>query len=182
MRFFCIILAVVGLYSTSYGRAVCPPVITNGKLYGVLPIINQAVTYSEVVDCGAVSQADLYRRVRLWVAQSCHSSGDPFALSDKETGDIVGRFSQVVVLPRSDRSAGGVYTFRYSFTIECTNRKYRATITQIELEESGAKLTPVETYCQKNEPDLQAMYSELDQQLKARLASLQEAVKNYKSF
>ncbi|MBE7174676.1 MAG: DUF4468 domain-containing protein [Williamsia sp.] len=182
MRFLFITLAVVGLLHTSYSMAICPPVITNGKLYGILPMANQTVTYSEVVDCGTISQADLYRRARLWVAQSCQSPGVTLALSDKETGDIVGGFMQIVTLPRSERSIGGLYTFRYSFVIECTNRKYRATITQIELEDNGAKPTPIETYCQKSETDLQAIYSVLDQQLKSRLASLQEAVKNYKSF
>ncbi|GAB2565513.1 hypothetical protein GCM10027190_13760 [Spirosoma areae] len=161
---------------------ICPPVITNGKLHGVLPVVNQKVTYSEVVDCGSVSQADLFRRTRLWVTQSCTSANDTFTLSDKETGDLVGRVSQVVTLPRSESSAGGVYMVRYSFVIECTNRKYRATITQIDLEDGSARPTPIEAYCQKNDKDLQAIYAELDQQLKGKLASLQDSVKNYKPF
>ena len=182
MRFLFITLTIIGLLTTGYSKPVCPPVITNGKLYGILPLVNQNVTYSEVIDCGAVLQADLFRRTRLWVAQSCHSPSDMITLNDKETGDVAGRFTQVVILPRSDRSAGGLFTFRYSFVIECTNRKYRATITQIEWEENGAKPTPIETYCQKVEMDLQTIYSMLDQQLKARLVSLQETIKNYKSF
>ncbi len=182
MRRLSIALIMVCLLSTSYGMMICPPVITNGKLNGILPMASQKVAYSEVVDCGSVSQADLFRRARLWAAQSYHSPGDTFTLSDKESGDLVGRVSQTVVLPRSESSAGGVYTFRYSFIIECTNRKYRATITQIELEESGARPTPIETYCQKNEADRQTLYSALDLQLKASMASLQESVKNYKPF
>ncbi len=170
------------LLSTGYGMAICPPVITNGKLHGVLPVVNQKVTYTDVADCGSVSQADLFRRVRLWVAQSCYSTKDTFTLSDKETGDLAGRVSQVVTLPRSENSAGGVYTFRYSFIIECANRKYRATITQIDVEDGSGKPVPIETYCQKNSTDLQAIYSELDIQLKSKLASLQENVKNYKPF
>ncbi len=182
MRFFCITLIMACLLNPGYGMVDCPPVITNGKLHGILPVVNQNVTYSAVVDCGSVSQTDLFRRVRLWVAQSCHSPGDAFTLSDKETGDVVGRVSQVVTLPRSEHSAGGLYTFRYSFVIECTNRKYRATLTQIELEESGAQSTPIETYCQKNETDLQVIYAALDQKLNTKLASLEEAVTHYKSF
>lgn len=182
MRLFIISLFVVCLVNTSYGVVDCPPAITNGKLYGILPVVNQKVSYSEVAECGAVSQADLFRRVRLWAAQSCHAPDDTFSLSDKETGDLVGRVSQVVTLPRSEQSAGGVYTFQYSFIIECTNRKYRATITQLDLRESGAKLIPVETYCQKNEADLRAIYAALDGQIRDRLASLQEGVKNYKPF
>lgn len=164
-------------------RADCPPVLTDGKLHGILPVVNQRVTYTEIVDCGTVSQADLFRRARLWLTQSFHSPTDTFSLSDKETGDLVGRVTQVVVLPRSESSAGGVYTFRYSFVVECSNRKYRATLTQITLENTGAaRPTAIETYCEKNEKDLQLVCSELDKHLKTTLAALQESVKNYKAF
>jgi len=182
MRHFLIGLFMACFITTSYGVVACPPVITNGKLYGILPVLNQRVYYSDVADCGAVSQADLFRRARLWAAQTCHAPGDTFSLLDKETGDLVGRVSQVVTLPRSEQSAGGVYTFQYSLVIECANRKYRATITQVDVQESGAKPTPIETYCQKNEVDMQAIYAVLDRQLRDRLALLREGVKEYKSF
>ncbi|AUD01400.1 DUF4468 domain-containing protein [Spirosoma pollinicola] len=182
MRLFLIGLLMACLVNSSYGIVDCPPVITNGKLQGILPVVNQKVSYSDVVDCGAVSQADLFRRVRLWATQSCYSPGDTFSLSDRETGDLVGRVSQVITLPRSEHSAGGVYTFRYSFIIECANRKYRATITQLDVLESGNRPAAIENYCQKNEADLQAIYTALDGQINRKLTSLQEYVKNYKPF
>lgn len=182
MRLFLIGLLMASLVNSSYGIVDCPPVITNGKLQGILPVVNQKVNYSDVVDGGAVSQADLFRRVRLWVTQSCYSPGDTFSLSDRETGDLVGRVSQVITLPHSEHSASGVYTFRYSLIIECTNRKYRATITQLDVLENGTKPTPIESYCQKNEAELRAIYTALDGQINHRLASLQEYVKNYKPF
>ncbi|WP_420150858.1 DUF4468 domain-containing protein [Spirosoma sp.] len=168
------------LLGSVYGSS--PPDIMSGGLHGILPVVNQKVTYSEVIDCGSVSQSDLFRRARLWVVQSGHASNELFALSDKETGDLAGRFVQTVVLPRSETSAGGIYTFRYSYLIECANRKYRATLTQIEVDEGNGRFSPIETYRQKNEKDLQAMSQELDRQLKNVLTSLQESVKNYKSF
>ena len=171
------------LFSVGSVLADCPPVVMNEKLHGILPLANQKVTYSEVVDCGSVSQADLFRRSRLWSAQSFHSAKDTFALSDKETGDLISRSTQVVTLPRSESSTGGVYSFRYSIVVECTNRKYRVTISQIDLEESGAaRPTPIETYCQKNDKELQVIYAELDKQLRNVLISFQENVKNYKAF
>lgn len=171
------------LLSTGSVLADCPPVIMNEKLHGLLPLVNQKVTYSEVVDCGSVSQADLFRRSRLWIAQSFHSAKDTFALSDKETGDLVSRSTQVVTMPRSESSAGGVYLFRYNLVVECTNRKYRVTISQIDLEESAtSRPTPIETYCQKNDKELQVIYAELDKQLRSVLTAFQENVKNYKAF
>ncbi|AKD54012.1 DUF4468 domain-containing protein [Spirosoma radiotolerans] len=182
MRLFLIGLFMACLVNPSYGIVDCPPVITNGKLLGILPVVNQKVSYSDVVDCGAVSQADLFRRVRLWAAQSCYSPGDTFSMSDKETGDLVGRVSQVVTLLRSENSVGGVYTFRYSLIIECTNRKYRVTITQLDVLENGTKTTPIESYCQKNEVDLRAIYTALDTQINHKLTSLQKYIENYKPF
>lgn len=163
--------------------ALCPPVMTNGKLHGILPVVNQRVRYSEVVDCGSVSQAELFSRARLWVAQSHYSAQDLFALSDKETGDVVGRVRQVVTVPRSENSPGGVYTFRYSLVVECANRKYRVTLSHLELEDgAGGRSAPIETYCQKPEKDLQVVYAELDTQLRGVLARLQEGVKDYQPF
>ena len=182
MRLFLIGLFMTLFVNSGYAVVDCPPVITNGKLYGILPIVNQKVSYSEVADCGAVSQADLFRRARLWAAQSGYSPGDMFSLSDKETGDLVGRVTQVITLPRSEQSAGGVYTFQYSVVIECTNRKYRATISQLTVLESGTRPMPIEGYCLKNEADLRAIYAGLDQQINHRLASLRESVTNYKPF
>ena len=100
MRLFLIGLLIACLVNPNYGIVDCPPVITNGKLQGILPVENQKVSNSEVADCGAVSQADLFRRVRLWAAKTYYSPGDTFTLSDKETGDLVGRVSQVVSWPR----------------------------------------------------------------------------------
>jgi hypothetical protein len=176
-------LLMASLLSSVFATTLSPSSVIDGKLHGILPVVNQKVTYSEVVDCGSVSQADLFRRARLWIAQSSSSSASTFSLNDKETGDLVSRGKQVVSMPRSESFAGGVFSFRYSFVIECSNRKYRATITQIDVEDGNSdKLIPIEVYSQRNEKDLQLIYQELDKQLKGTLQLLQENVKNYKGF
>ncbi|RRB04274.1 DUF4468 domain-containing protein [Larkinella rosea] len=182
MKLAFLTLLLVGMINAENARADCPPVVVDGKLHGILPVINQKVAYAEVVDCGSVSQVELFRRARLWAAQSVRAMGETFTVSDKETGDLVGKTVQVVTLPRTETSAGGVYSFRYTFVIECANRKYRAMITRVEVDNGDAKPVPVEIYCQKNDKDLRVIYAELDKQLKAVLASLQEDVKNYKAF
>ncbi|WP_338869274.1 DUF4468 domain-containing protein [Spirosoma sp. SC4-14] len=155
----------------------------NTKLLDVLPIVNQKVTYTDVVDCGSVSQTDLFRRARIELAQSSTSGSELFLVSDKETGDLVSRGKLTLTIPRSESFSGGVFSFRYSIVVECSNRKYRATLTNIGIEDGSAeKLTPIEAYTQRSEKDLQLIYTALDQQLKARLAALQENVKNYKPF
>ncbi|MBD2704888.1 DUF4468 domain-containing protein [Spirosoma sp. BT702] len=171
------------LFLTGSVYADSTPNPSDGKLAGIFPVVNQKATYIDVVDCGSVTQTDVFRRVRLWLAQSNSSTVETFPVMDKETGDLAGRLTQVIRLPRTETSAGGIYTFQYSLTIECTNRKYRATITRIELEENGSnKRVSLETFCQRTEKDTQAVCAELDKQLTGVLASLQESVKNYKAF
>ncbi|GAB4017918.1 DUF4468 domain-containing protein [Spirosoma koreense] len=163
-------------------QGTCPPVVVNGKLHGILPVVNQKVIYSEVVDCGSVSQLDVFRRARLWITQSDHTQNEAAALSDKDTGDLAGHFSQTIMIPRSENSAGGVYIFRYAYAIECANRKYRITLSQIRLDEGNGRYIPIEVYCQKTDKELQVIYLELDKQLTSVLAAVQESVRNYKAF
>ncbi len=82
--------------------------------------------------------------------------------------------SPVVTLPRLEQSAGGVCTFQYNLVIERSDRGYRSTITQLDMQESGAKSMPIETYCQKNEVDLRIIYAALDGQTRYRLTSLRD--------
>lgn len=174
---------VASLLTTGYAMSLSQSTLQDETLYGILPVINQKVTYFDVVDCGSVSQADLFRRARLWVAQGTTSANPPFLVNDKETGDLVSRGRVVVNLPRSDNFTGGIFAFRYSLVIECANRKYRATITQFDLEDSvGERLTPIETYAQRNDKELRVIYADLDRQIRKVLAGLQENVKNYRTF
>ncbi|GAB3510592.1 hypothetical protein GCM10027341_49140 [Spirosoma knui] len=174
-------LLITSLLATSFVKADNPPRVMPETVQETLPVVGQKITYAEVVDCGSVSQADLFRRARLWIAQSWDSSQALFSLNDKETGDLAGRVTQVITVPRSESSPGGSYTFRYSLVIECSNRKYRATITQVGIED-GNRYIPVEVYSQKSDKNMELVYAELDKHLKATLAALQENVKNYKAF
>ncbi|GAB3991861.1 hypothetical protein GCM10028807_23210 [Spirosoma daeguense] len=176
-------LAIGCLFLTGSVFAETPPNPSNDKLHDILPVVNQKVTYIDVVDCGSVTQTDIFRRARLWIGQFNLSAPATFPIMDKETGDLAGRLTQVIRLPRTETSPGGVYTFHYSLSIECANRKYRATITRIDLEENGTdKRISIETFSQKNEKDAQVIYTELNKQLTGVLTSLQESVKNYKAF
>lgn len=146
-------------------------------LHPFLSMEDPKTPYSAVVDCGSVSQAELFRRARLWLVQAL--ANDPLALSDPQTGDLVGRLKQVVTLPRTENSAGGVYRFRSTVVIECANRKYRIQITRIELEDNGnSQLLVLDAYRQK----MPSVYAELDKQLQGILASLQHDVTGYKPF
>lgn len=137
------------------------------------------IAYTETVDCGSVSLTDIFRRARLWVSQL--APDNKTLVDDKETGDLVSQGHTTIVIPRSDNSAGGVYHFRYVLSVECANRKYRASIANVEYQEgNGGRVVPLDVFSQK--PENKAAAAELDRKLKEMLADLQTNVKDYKPF
>jgi hypothetical protein len=137
------------------------------------------ISYTETVDCGSVSLTDIFRRARLWVSQSAPDNRT--LVDDKETGDLASQGHMIITIPRSENSAGGVYQFRYVLSVECANRKYRASLANVEyLETSNGRTVPIDVFSQKSEN--KAAATELDTKLKALLADLQTNVKDYKPF
>jgi hypothetical protein len=138
-------------------------------------------TYSEVVDCGSVSQADLFRRSRIWILQSAPE--DKLLLNDRETGDLVSHATLSFNLPRSDNFSGGAFMVSYVLTVECANRKYRSSVTNIQVFQSGStRTTSLESFKLQNEPATKLFQAELDRLIKTRLEQLKLYVRDYKAF
>lgn len=147
--------------------------------HSILPAMTSKIAYTETVDCGSVSLTDIFRRARLWVSQSAPENKT--LVDDKETGDLVTQGHITVTIPRSENNAGGVYKFSYVLSVECANRKYRASLANVEYQEgNGGRSVPLEVFNQKTEN--KAAATELDTKLKALLADLQTNVKDYKPF
>jgi hypothetical protein len=150
-----------------------------GSAHSIQPAMTSKIAYTETVDCGSVSLTDIFRRARLWVSQSAPENKT--LVDDKETGDLVTQGHITITIPRSENSAGGVYRFSYVLSVECANRKYRASLANVEYQEgNGGRSVPLEAFSQKNEN--KAAATELDAKLKALLADLQTNVKDYKPF
>nr|WP_295932461.1 DUF4468 domain-containing protein [uncultured Dyadobacter sp.] len=153
--------------------------IGSAHAHSILTAMNGKIAYTETVDCGSVSLTDIFRRARLWV--SVASPDNKILVSDKETGDLVAQGHITLTIPRSEGSAGGVYQFRYVLSVECANRKYRASVASVELLEiTSGRTTALEVFSQK--PENKAATAELETKLKAILAGLQANVKDYKPF
>ncbi|TLV03211.1 DUF4468 domain-containing protein [Dyadobacter luticola] len=136
-------------------------------------------TYSETVDCGSVSQLELFRRVRLAITQI--GPDNKILLADKETGDFASQGPVNITLPRSEGSPGGYYQFLYVLSVECVNRKYRATISHVEYLDHG-KFVPAERLELSSQSDVQKVKADLDTKMQKVLADLQQNVKDYKPF
>lgn len=152
--------------------------IASAHAHSILPAMTSKIAYTETVDCGSVSLIDIFRRARLWVSQSAPENKT--LVDDKETGDLVTQGHITITIPRSESSAGGVYKFSYVLSVECANRKYRASVANVEYQEGTGRATPLEAFSQKNEN--KAAAAELDAKLRVLLADLQTNVKDYKPF
>ncbi|MCE6992655.1 DUF4468 domain-containing protein [Dyadobacter sp. CY323] len=146
--------------------------------YEIATLIEK-IAYSETIDCGSISQIEVFRRVRLAVTQS--NPDNVTLLADKETGDFVSQGNLNVTLPRSESSPGGSYQFRYVLIVECVNRKYRASISSIEFQDNG-RFIPIKSFNLKSEKELQLFSAELENKMKGILLYLQENVRDYKTF
>lgn len=177
---YSIIIALTCLVKAVYSVPTDFMKMNDDKLFGIIPVSQGKATYTETVDCGSVAMTDLFRRARLFVAQS--ATDHAAYLADKESGDIVSNEKLTITLPRSENSVGGVYSFRYTLTIECANRKYRATISNIKIQEGSEKLIPVETFSLKSETDNKLFFGSLDTKFKSILSDIQLYVRDYKSF
>jgi hypothetical protein len=145
------------------------------------PLHFESPTYSEVVDCGSVSQADLFRRARIWILQSAPE--DKLLLNDRDTGDLVSHATLSFTLPRSDNFSGGAFMASYVLTIECANRKYRSSVTNIQVFQSGNTRTiPLDSFRLQNDPATKLFQAELDRLIKTRLDQLKLFVRDYKAF
>lgn len=161
-----LIVVLACMIGSSYAHSTSPAMITK-------------IAYTETVDCGSVSLIDIFRRARLWVSQSAPENKT--LVDDKETGDLVTQGHITITIPRSENNAGGVYKFSYVLSVECANRKYRASLANVEYQEgNGGRSIPLDVFSQKNENKTAA--TELDTKLKALLADLQANVKDYKPF
>jgi len=150
-----------------------------GSAHSIQAAMTSKIAHTETVDCGSVSLIDIFRRARLWVSQSAPENKT--LVDDKETGDFVTQGHITITIPRSENSAGGVYKFGYVLSVECANRKYRASLANVEyLEGNNSRSVPLEVFSQKNEN--KAAAAELDAKLKALLTDLQTNVKDYKPF
>jgi hypothetical protein len=139
----------------------------------------ERLQYTETVDCGSIGQADIFRRARLQLLKT--NTTTPLLLQDKETGDLVSRGLISVTLPRSENYSGGSFTLSYVFSVECVNRKYRATISDIMVLQGGNQQNIAwESYT--SQPESLKLRTVLDTRFAEQLEILKKQVRDYQSF
>ena len=179
MRKFSIIIILTCLFKAVYSIPAGNHNMLEDKLKGIIPLTDGKAAYTQTVDCGNVTLTELFRRSRLWVAIANQENQVP--VSDKETGDLVSCGTLIINMPRSENSAGGVYSFRYTLIVECANRKYRSSIRHILAQQNG-NFTPIELFNLKSEQETKDLFTILDKKIGLVLLDLEQNTKEYKVF
>jgi len=179
MRKFSIIIILTCLFKAVYSIPTGNQPMLEDKLKGIIPLTEGKAAYTQTVDCGNITLTELFRRSRLWVAIANEENQVP--VSDKETGDLVSYGTVTINMPRSESSAGGVYSFRYTLIVECANRKYRSSIRHILVQQNG-NFAPIELFNLKSEQETKDLFTIFDKKISLVLQDLEQNTKDYKAF
>lgn len=121
-KVFLFILAVIPLISFSQNREKFNTV--NPIYQEVLPLENELITFSTVVQVEGVSKDELYLRAHGWIIKSFNSAKDVVQLDDKEAGKIVCK--TVTTLSAGKGFFGKVVMdIYYLLTIEVRDDRYK---------------------------------------------------------
>jgi hypothetical protein len=165
-------------------RSLIPLIFLLGTTYTAMSqttIASNNVSFSEITDCGAITQTEIFRRARLFIAQAFPHGH--ILIADKETGDIAVYANVSVELAGAKTSSLGLYSFHFVLSVECLNRKYRATIATRESNDLiVTKSATSEKSIPKYNDELNAAKGQLEIKFKQILTDLQQNVKDYKPF
>ena len=93
------------------------------KLKGVLPVKNDKVTYTEIVQVDSLSKADIYKRARLWLAKNYENS----KIDDQDLLISKGYFPY------------GPYKVWNTIVFRIKNGKYKFEISDFKLQENNTE-------------------------------------------
>ncbi|WP_420151810.1 DUF4468 domain-containing protein [Spirosoma sp.] len=162
----------------------------DGKLLGVLPLVNGRVLYRETIQTPELPKEEVFRRARRWWVDNYRSAKDVFQLVDKDTGEIVGK------------GWGNVYTGKglslathhifHVISFDVSEDEYTVTVYGLQIEnditrqyfksknQTSAEL-PIERFNIGTVKYAQAIFTEIDQETRLTLKYLNGYIKKQNS-
>lgn len=135
------------------------------------------VTYQDVVNEPGTPQ-ELYDRALLWVKEFYKNTSEVIKKSDRESAVIQMRSSVRIYGMQKDGTRHFRNIVYYNFKLECRDNRYRYTIT--DFNEKATSAAPIEVWFDtknpKWEPAHYAYLTQIDEQVKEVIASLEEGM------
>lgn len=97
------------------------------------------ITYSEVIEAGGISKADLYVRAGTWFTRTFKSSKSVLELQDKEAGKLIGKGGLPVFIKTPLVGTVDAGTVMATITVLCKDGKYKYTIDNLRHERPYGK-------------------------------------------
>lgn len=123
-KVFLFILAIIPLIAFSQNREKFNTV--NPIYHEILPLENELITFSTVVQVDGVGKNELYLRAHDWIIKSFNSAKDVVQLDDKDAGKIV---CKTITTQSAGKGLFGkvVMDIYYLLTIEVRDDRYKIT-------------------------------------------------------
>lgn len=103
------------------------------KLYDILPLKDDRVTYIQIEKAEGLTKDQIYRRARRWFVENYRTSNNVLQLQDIESGELAGKGISSAGIP-----------FRRAIMVDCKDGRYRITLTEFTINPAGAEL-PIES-------------------------------------
>lgn len=148
--------------------------VTAQEDLGTLPVVDGYVSYTNVVEVPSANKDELFARARKWFALSYKSANDVVQLTDKESGELVGKGNFTVVWLAYTRYIG------HTISISVKDNKFKYVINNFRL------ISP-EGNIDRDIENLkgiggrgtrQNLFAKMDAEVKRTIASLESAMRS----
>lgn len=156
----------------------------DGKLLGVLPVVNGHVVYRERVKTPELPKEEVFRRARRWWVNNYRSAKDVFQLVDKDTGEIIGKgYGHVYTGKGLSLASHSIY---HVISFDVSEDEYTVTIYGLQIENDLTRVLykskpsaeiPVERFNLNSAKYAQAIFKQIDSETKLTLKSLHDYIK-----
>jgi hypothetical protein len=87
-----------------------------------LPLIDSNIVFEEIIPADNIGKGSLFDNIKLWFANSFQSSNDVIQSSDKESGYIIGKGTQILT---PSIAGSPIYYLKFSIRVDIKDNKFR---------------------------------------------------------
>lgn len=155
------------------------------KLYDILPLADNKVSYSDVIVVDNINRDELLRRAKKWIVDSYKSANDVIQYEDIGEGEIIGKGHF-----ETTWQATFMHTYKvnvlHTVKIQAKDGRYRYEITNLKVKfhipadrlGPGTDVEePVEEFNKKREKNVVKFASNIDSGVKSIIESLNSSIK-----
>jgi hypothetical protein len=140
------------------------------KLFDILPLKNDYVTYSGVVEVDSIDKKDLHKRAKKWFVNNYKSANDVIQLEDIENGEIIGKgYFTISYYTRDPRIS-------HTISIFVKDGRYKYVITDFSYSDNQNEKFPIENF-PKSWGGKKKLYLKIHEEVNSIITSIEKFIK-----